>query len=585
MSSLLRVLRYFYPYKRRVILTLLAATGSTVAGLAPPWLWRFVVDQAIPSGRTAMLVGAIALTALALLLRDGLDTLRIRWNNRVEQQVILDLRNDIFGHLQRLSQGFYANRATGELMSRVVEDVSRVERVLLDGTEQMLVAVITLFGAGFIMFLMNPLLALVALIPVPLLAIGALLYTRHMRPLYRRSREAAADMNATLHDSLSGILQVKIFNQEERQAGQFHRRTDAYRKAQLNIMYTWALFSPSMKLLGGIGFILVLLIGGRMWMQGTGNVTAGTLLSFYGYLTLFYEPINRLHALNNMWQDALAASERVFEVLDTLPDVDNPKNPLSLPNRVQGRVTFRNVQFSYDSSRQILHNISLDVQPGEVVALVGSTGAGKSTLVHLIPRFYDVTDGQVTIDGIDVRDVSLRDLREQIALVSQEPFLFNTTIGNNIRMGNWEASEQQVRWAARMANAADFIEALPAGYDTHVGERGIKLSVGEKQRISIARALLKDAPIIILDEATASVDTVTEFQIQEALERLQEGKTTFVIAHRLSTIRDADRIVCIQNGRIVEMGTHDKLLAYGGVYASLVHHQQGKHAVMSSDFT
>lgn len=579
MSPFSRVFSYFKPYKARVALTLLAAVGSTLAAMVPPAIWGYTIDEVIPSGNLTVFLGVVGIALAAMVARDGLNSLRIRWNNRLEQQVILDLRNDLYRHLQRLSQRFYSDRSTGELMSRVVEDVAHVERVLLDGTEQVVVAALTLFGVGILMFLHSPLLTFVALIPIPILIAGAIWYTTRRRQVYRQAREASAQMNATLHDSLAGLTQIKIFGREREQAARFNNDADGYRRAQLNVMYTWSFFSPGMNLLGGMGVVLVMLVGGRALILGEAGISLGMLFTFYGYLNLFYEPINRLHALYNLWQDALSSSERVFEVLDTPPDVDDPPTPRVLSKPARGVVTFDGVGFAYDAQRPILRGIDLQVAAGETVAIVGPTGAGKTTLVQLIPRFYDVTSGAVRIDGVDVRDLKLQDLRSQIALVSQEPFLFNGTIRENILLGRPTASEEELERAAELANVADFVRRLPDRYDTPVGERGVKLSVGEKQRISIARALIKDAPIIILDEATASVDTITEYQIQEALERLRLGRTTFIIAHRLSTVRDADRILCLKDGRVLESGTHDELIRMGGFYAALIEHQNHGTAV------
>lgn len=575
MRALLRVLRYFKPYPGLAVGTLAAAAGSTLVAMVWPYLVGLAVDGAIAEGNLeelGWLVGGIVVT---MLLRDLLNMLRIRLNNRLEQQVILDMRTEVFQHLQRLPLGFFTERSTGELMSRVVDDVNHVERVLLDGTEQVFVALLTLGGVSVIMFSISPPLAWVALVPIPFLIVAAWIYTARRRRLYRKAREAAGMMSATLHDGISGLLQVKIFNREREQAARFREGADAYRRAQLDVMYSWSLFSPSMNFLGGLGTVLVVLVGGWAIIRGDGTVTFGTLVSFMAYLNLFYEPVNRLHTLNNLFQDALAASERVFEILDTQPDITDPPEPRYFTGRVRGSVEFDRVHFAYPNGRKVLHDINLSVAPGETVALVGPTGAGKTSLVQLIPRFYDVTSGAVRVDGIDVRELSLESLRSQIAVVSQEPFLFNATVRENLLLGDPHADDARLRWAAEMANAHSFIESLPQGYDTLVGERGVKLSVGEKQRIAIARALLKDAPIVILDEATASVDTITEVQIQEALERLREGRTTFIIAHRLSTVRNADRIVCVKDGRIVESGTHDELMRRGGLYAGLVRHQYG----------
>lgn len=571
MKSLLRVLRYFKPYRSRVAMTLTFAILATVIAMVPPYLVKEVVDTAVESGSIQLLTIYVLLIAFAYLLRDFFNMMRIRMNNRLEQQVILDMRDEVFRKMQSFSLGFYANRSTGELMSRVVDDVNHVERVLLDGTEQVIVALLTLFGVAGLLFHLNPTLALLALIPIPLLALAALWYTTRMRHLYRGAREKAADMNATLHDSLSGLLQVKIFGREEEQANQFYKKADRYRSGQLKVMYAWAFFGPAMDFLGSFGSLFALFTGGVLVIRGTASV--GDIFAFILYLNLFYEPIRRLHSLNNLWQDALASSDRIFEIMDTPLDIVDPVHPVTFGGRVAGDVVFERVSFSYTDELPVLRDVDLHVKPGETVALVGPTGAGKTTLVSLIPRFYDVSGGSVRIDGIDVKDVSLEELRSNIAIVSQEAFLFNGTIRENLLIGRPNATEEELWDACHSANADYFIKRMPMGLDSLVGERGVKLSVGQKQRLSIARAILKDAPILILDEATSSVDTVTEMQIQKALDRLIEGRTTFIIAHRLSTIMYADRIACIEDGRITELGPHAELIEQGGLYANLCQHQ------------
>jgi ATP-binding cassette, subfamily B, bacterial len=421
-------------------------------------------------------------------------------------------------------------------------------------------------GVLTILFYMNPTLAWVALIPLPLLAGGALLYTLTAHQRYRVQRQAASAMNALLMDNLQGVRQIKAFSRQAHEDERFAARANDLRQGSLGIMRVWAVYSPAMSFAGALGVALVLWLGGHSVMAGT--MTLGELVAFVVYLSLFYEPVSRLHGLNQMLQAARAGGERVFDILDT-PEESVGTRSGRLPEPVRGEVVYENVSFSYSDERPVLCSVSLHARPGEMIALVGPTGAGKSTLVNLLPAFYERTAGRITIDGTELSTVSLESLRSHISVVSQEAFLFNGTIRENILYGNLDASDEQMIAAARAANCHEFIARLPEGYDARVGERGVKLSVGEKQRVSIARALLKNAPILILDEATASVDTNTERLIQEALERLMKGRTSFVIAHRLSTIRNADQILVMQNGRIVEHGNHEALIAREGLYAKL----------------
>jgi ABC-type multidrug transport system fused ATPase/permease subunit len=596
-----RVAVYLKPYKWMAAGTIGCALMSLAFSLAYPKLTQFVIDDVIrrkdASRLTYIMLGLLG----AFLLRDLFNSLRILINNTFEQNVIYDMRRDVYARLQRLPVNYFDQRASGDLMTRVIEDVNSLERVLIDGTEQGSAAILCVIGVLTIMAVTNPLLAAVTLIPLPLLAAGAVWYTTTAHRRYRAQREASSAMNALLMDNLQGVRQIKAFGREEHEDTRFAKRADDLRRGTLGIMRVWAAYSPAMSFAGALGLGLVLWIGGRQVLAN--RMTVGQLVGFVIYLGLFYEPMARLHGLNQMLQAARAAGERIFDILDApleratpngavgtprptfaarktdsnyLPEVGRgvltaPQKPaasaLTLP--VCGDVVYENVSFGYNAERVVLRNVSLHARPGEIVALAGPTGAGKSTLVNLLPAFYEATSGRILIDGQDISGISLHSLREQISVVSQEAFLFNGTIRENILYGRLDATEDELIAASKAANCHEFIERLPNGYDSRVGERGVKLSVGEKQRVSIARALLKDAPILILDEATASVDTATERLIQEALERLMENRTSFVIAHRLSTIRKADQILVMRNGQIIERGTHEELLETNGLYAKL----------------
>ncbi len=576
MKTVWRVFAYLKRYPWLAAGTLACAIMGTLMVIVFPSVTKWIIDDVVRANRPDKLLPLLLFATVAFLIQHAFNSLRIILNNTFEQKVIFDLRSDLYSHIQLLPLRWFDNRATGDLMTRVIEDVNSVERVLIDGIEQGVVAILQIVIVLAVMFYWNAKLALLALVPFPLLIGGALAYTLTAHRRYRLQRRAASNINALLHDNLAGVRQIKSFAREREEHARFNQASDQLRHATLVVMRTWAIYSPSMSMFEAIGAVLVLGFASHAVLTGTMQI--GDLVAFLLLTAFLYDPISRLHQLNQLVQAGRAAGERVFDILDEEPEpgfgarVGDPGTATTdrgYSKRIIGDIRYEDVSFSYAEGLPALRHVSFDAPPGTTTALVGATGAGKSTLVNLLVRFYEFDSGQIDVDGKPIRDYDLRTLREAIGVVTQESFLFNGSIRENLLMGKPTATEAELWGAVDAANARQFIERLPDGLQSVVGERGVKLSVGEKQRLSIARALLKDPPILILDEATASVDTATERLIQEALEHLMANRTSIVIAHRLSTIVRADQILVLDHGQIIERGTHDELLSLDRKYAQL----------------
>lgn len=567
MNSILRISKYLFRYKGMFGLTLMLALASTVFALAIPIVIGKAVDQLVERVDTRPLWGALALMALFYALRDGLNCLRIRVNNKLEQTVLIDIRRDLHGKLLQLPISFYDRRKSGEIASRVVEDVNEVERALLDGSEQGVTALCMLLGVVIILFSSQPILAGLVILPLPIVVLLGISHAKATRKNWKQVRESSAEMNSVLVEDIQGNRLIQSFALQQRESTRFSEVARELRKRTLKAMWRWSLYSPGTSFISSFGLIAVVGYGGHL-LHTDPTFTYGGFVTFFAYAGMLFEPVNRLNGINHLLAAGKAAGDRVFEILDHPVSVTSRPDPKPFPTGSQ-EVKFSRVNFAYPDRPEVLRDFDLTLINGQVTALVGHTGAGKSTVANLLLRYYDVLSGSVSIGGVDVRDLDLAELRGAIGTVAQEPFLFDGSVLSNMRLANDGASEDRIREALKDAHALDFVDRLPDGIHTLIGERGVRLSQGEKQRLTIARILLRDPKIIILDEATSSVDTETEQLIQAALDRLMTGRTVLVIAHRLSTIRRAHNIVCLDHGCIIEQGTHEALLVRNGQYAKL----------------
>jgi ATP-binding cassette, subfamily B, bacterial MsbA len=542
------------------------------ADMAQPMLIRYLIDDGFIGHNMSMLRYIMLLMLLTFFASALFTAIRMNLMHVLGQKFVYEMRVNTYRHLQQLSLSYFHRNKTGDIMSRLSNDVNSVEDMVVHGTDEVVsdaLRVIITIGA---IFWMSWKLALLSLAPLPIFVAAILLFSKYIRPTYRKIREELGEINAQLEERIAGILVIKAFGREQFEFDNFDRASEGYYAANVRAIRLWSNFFPALTFITSLGMLLVMWQGGFMIAGGREKVTTGIIMGFVGYLQQFYWRFGGLIRTYDLYNRALAALGRIFQVTDEVPEVSDRPDARDLGD-IQGRVELEHVTFRYQTGEIVLKDVSVTAAPGETIALVGRSGAGKTSLVNLIPRFYDPLEGVVKVDGVDVREVTQASLRRPMAMVLQETFLFNGTVTENVRYGRLDATEEEILAACLAAHADEFIQDLPEKYETEIGERGVKLSGGQKQRLAIARALLADPKILILDEATSLVDTEAEQVIQKALDHLMEGRTTFVIAHRLSTVRNANKIVVIDDGAVVEEADHQTLMGQGGLYAEMVERQ------------